>query len=266
MSKETKLTTTPTGLKWRVLGGESGGYLEVFLGKGETVIGAGGAMLYIKGSVSLPQTKAHGFFGRLLAGEELFINSFEGLSDKKDGCVAFGQSLPGGVIGIPLSPGQGVKLSRGSFLACTSNVKVTGKFNWRGLIPIGQQEGVFLTKAVCDPGTKGGMVWISTYASLTKHVLEAGETMILDNGVFLACDVNNNYKIVRIGKTLASVIFGGEAFGMEFTGPATIYTQSRSTEALISTIAASLPDKSEGAKIQINGGVRRIKSKTKSSF
>lgn len=264
MSKNTKMMTTPSGLKWRILGGESGAYLEVFIRKGETVIGAGGAMLYMKGPVSLPQTKTKGIFGRLFAGEELFINTFEGLSDTSDGCVAFGQSLPGGVIGIPLSPGQGIKLSRGSFLACTSNVTVSGKFNWRGLIPVGQQEGFVLPKAVCEPGTKGGMVWISTYGSFDKHVLKADDTMILDNGVFLACDINDNYKIVSIGKTLVSFVFGGEAFGMKFVGPATIYTQSRSTDALISTITASLPNKREGYDIQIAGEVQK-KSKKKPS-
>ena len=198
-------------------------------------------MSYLKGAVSLPQTKANGFFSKLISGEEVFANLYEGTSDSLDGIVAFSQALPGDIVGIEVDNVSGVKFNRGSLIAYTTNVEISSKMNWVGFVPFGQQEGVVLPTARCRDGSEKGMVWLSTYGTFELHELTAGEELLIDNGVFLACDADVGYSIKSIGKSFASVIFGGEGFGMAFKGPAKVYTQSRSTIDLAAAIHAMLP-------------------------
>ena len=232
---------TANGLTWRVLGSDSGAYLQVALRKGQAVMGAAGHMIYLKGEVSQPETHAEGFFGKFFAGEEVFANQFEGTSDTVDGVVAFSQALPGAIIGIELSSDTpSIKFNRGSLLAYTPDVEISGKVNWLGFIPFGQGEGIVLPTATCKNGARG-TVWLSAYGTFEMHELAAGETLLADNGVFLACETATEYSIKAIGKSLKSVMFGGQGFGMLFTGPCHVYTQSRCMESLVAVLASKLP-------------------------
>jgi uncharacterized protein (AIM24 family) len=166
-------------------------------------------------------------------------------ADGAKGEVCFASCVPGDAVHIPMQPGETLVLSRGAYLASSPNVKVSGKLNWRGLLPVGQEEGLVLPKVTCEDDGPG-CVFVSAYGGFREHNLGEGETLLVDNGLFLMCDGHTAYTLVKLGQTLMSSFLGGEGFGMQFKGPCRVYTQSRNFNDLVAQIAYRLPGESGG--------------------
>ena len=153
------------------------------------------------------------------------------------GVLALGIAIPGDVLQVALKPGETYTMSRGSYLASTPNVRVSAKLNLIGLIPVGQDEGFVLPTAECAPDQGPGFVWMSAYGTFEEHSLAAGEEMLVDNGLFLACRKDVTYSLAMMGGGVLSSFFGGEGFGMKFTGPCKLYTQSKNMDDFVEYLA-----------------------------
>jgi uncharacterized protein (AIM24 family) len=225
--------------------GNSFAQLSVTLRQGQMVIGDGGSLAYVREGVKLGKLSANsgvkGAVGRLLAGQALLFNKYEGLSETMHDAAArtitFASSLPGEIIEISLSPGEEYTISRGGYLASSPNVKVTGTLNLRGILEIGQEEGFILPKIKCDSNSDGkGTLWIAGYGSIRRHDLTSGQKLLVDNGLFFACNASTQYELTKLGKSWTSTILGGEGIGMKFVGPCTVYTQSHNLNDLAAKI------------------------------
>ena len=54
--------------------------------------------------------------------------------------------------------------------------------------------------------------------------------------MFLACHNKQQYSIEKIGKSLFKSFFGGEGFGMKFTGPCTVFIQTKNINEFLQLI------------------------------
>ena len=218
----------------------------VKLSPGQSVLLDGGALQYMRGGVEHEGLEVSGikkFFGRLLAGESLFLNRYfvpEAAPASTVGELAFASAYPGDAVVVDLAAGDKWKLSRGAFIGSSEGVTVTGTLNWRGIVPFGQEEGLVLPEVACD-AEGGGKVFLGAYGRFKAHELAQGEAMTVDNGLFLACPSSVTYTIVKLGKSFITSLLGGEGLGMRFEGPCTVYTQSRNFNDLAALIAARLP-------------------------
>lgn len=132
---------------------------------------------------------------------------------------------------------------------------VAGKMNWRGLFEVGQDSGFVLPKIVC--GAAPGCVFLTGYGTIRRHDLQAGETLLVNNGRFLAARITSPrplYTVVKLGKTVLSSLLGGEGLGMRFVGPGEVYTQSHDFEDLVRLISTRLPQGAAGQGITLLGG------------
>lgn len=209
-------------------------YLVVSLNEGKTVLADPGSMIYLQGKVEKAMVSLQGVgkaFARAFGGQDFVMTTFTGAQG--GGKVAFSSDIPSDIIAIPIEPGKSIMISRGSFLCCTSNVTISGTFRWRGLIPVGQDEGFVLPVASCKDGTGPGMIWLSAYGTFQKISLAQDETLLVDNGVFLACDNNVNYELANLNKGILSTLFSSEGFGIQFKGPCTVFIQSKNIQDLI---------------------------------
>jgi uncharacterized protein (TIGR00266 family) len=232
--------------------------LEVSLRPGESIVANGGSLSYVREGVSLGKLeKAGSFFDmvkRAFADQALFFDKYEGLPDFDEAArtVAFASHYPGDMMAVKLAVGQRMVVSRDAYLAGSPNVKVTGKFNLRGLFVFGQDEGFMLPELVCEPPEAAdngptGFVFIASYGSFQKHTLAEGQSLLVNNGLFLACirdnfhDERALYTVETLGRTFLSTVLGGEGLGMRFEGPCDVYTQSRSFDDFVGLVAARLP-------------------------
>lgn len=242
-------------LKVHVVGAPGSNYLEVDLPPGFAIKSSPGSLVYLRGDVEKGTVELGGVgkaLARALGGEDVFITAYRG-GAAGGGKAAFGSPLPGDIIRIDLSPRETIIISRGSFLCCTADLEVTATTRLKGIVGVGQEEGFVLP--VVQAGDVGGAVWLCAYGTFKRIDLAADEKIVLDNGTFLACPVALQYKIVRLGKTLFSSLAGGEGFGMEFTGPAALYMQSKNVNEFMGYIGAHSQSVSGGVKAGIGRGI-----------
>jgi uncharacterized protein (TIGR00266 family) len=250
--------------KATVHGSPAFAHLEVELEPGQRILSNGGSLAYMREGVGRGTlTLGGGLFTplkRAAAGQSLLQVAYEGLPEGQGRrLVTFASQVPGDVLQLDLTPGQKAVVSRESYMAGAPSVSVGGKFNWRGVVSFGQDEGLVLPELKCEGAA--GTAWLGAYGAFQRHDLEAGESLLVDNGLFLACVADGPqasqplYTVVRLGQTLASSLLGGEGLGMKFAGPATVYTQSHNIHDLASVIAKRLPtnDKKGGFSIALGG-------------
>jgi uncharacterized protein (TIGR00266 family) len=225
--------TTVDGVAWQKTGSSGNANVDIFLKSGQSIVADKHAMVYMDGDMQL-KTEMGALkkaLGRMFSGETAFLSYYSGTNPNKAQCITLGVPVPGDVMYIPLAAGEKWKLSRGSFLAGTNTVTVSGKLNLKGAVGVGQQEGMVLSLVTAEKGAGG--VWVAAYGHIERHDLKEGESLLVDNENFLACPSNVDYNIAGVGG-VKSMVFGGEGLAMKFQGPCTLYTQSKGIIALAS--------------------------------
>lgn len=242
-------------LDYEVVGGSAFAELVLTLRPGQSVLADASALQSMREGVEPGRAQlAEGILSaakRAVAGESAFLVRYRGLPGTPPQArrLTLASALPGDVLPIDMRPGTTYKLSRGAFLAASTCVALSGRLNWRGALVVGQEEGAFLPLATCR-GPGPGTLFVAGYGAHVKHELAAGETLVVDNGLFLACPGEVTYEVVRLGRSLASAVLGGEGLGMRFKGPCTVYTQSRNLNDLAAQLATRLP----GRRWSLAGG------------
>ena len=232
--------------RYEVRGGPAFAEVVVTLAKGQKIVADGGALQWLRSPVLRGEWQLGGVLkaiGRALGGESLTQNVYEvdpAAPEGATGQVCFASPFPGDALCVTLREGVPWTLSRGAYLASSPNVRVSGKLNWRGLLPFGQEEGAVLPTVVAKDGP--GCVFVGAYGGHQVHDLRDGETLMVDNGLFLAADGDGaQYELVKMGRTLMSSFLGGEGLGMMFRGPCRVHTQSRNFNDLVAQVAYRLP-------------------------
>lgn len=211
--------------------------LKFNLANGQTINTSPGSLVYMRGDVQKGEANVGSIgkaFARSFGNEDFFLTRYVG--GPNGGSIALSLSFPGDIIQINLKPNEAYRISKGCFLACTPNISISATTQLKGIIGIGQDEGVIMPLVRCE-GDQEGFVWIGGYGSFEKHELQNSERLIVDNGIFLACSNDLQYNLVQLGKSLWSSLAGGEGFGMEFRGPGIVYTQSKNFNEFISLIS-----------------------------
>lgn len=227
--------------------------LDLMLKPGQKVYTDGGSLSYMREGVERGKLKFGGLgsiFGRTLGGQSVLQVSYTGLPTGVPR-LTLASPYPGDILHLRMQPGTRTIISRGSFVAGSPNVQVNGRLNWRGAFMVGQEEGLVLPELQCAGDEGEGSAWLGAYGGFMRHVLEPGQIMLVDNGLFLACarpDASKApYKVVRLGSSLTSSFFGGEGLGMEFSGPCILYTQSHNFNDLVFRVAERLPNQNGGS-------------------
>jgi len=187
-----------------------------------------GSLICMNSGIEKADIQFDGFlhgFSKILAGEPLFYQLYSGKKDRR-GFIYLGSNFINSIIAIKINKGEIFRLSRNSFLASTGNIKISFTFQAKGIFEIGQEEGFFLPTAECVVG-EYGYIWLCAYGNLERVKIPENDYLIIDNGIFLACNNKYEYEISKLGKSLFSSFFGGEGFGMKFRGPAEIYIQTK---------------------------------------
>jgi uncharacterized protein (AIM24 family) len=242
----------------KIIGTSGSSYLEINLKQNQKIHALGGSMIYMTGNISMPEAKYDGF-GKILAGENIFFQEYigtnEGIGNSSSGMgtVSLGMDVPNDIIRIDIPLNTEFRLSKNTFLACTENIEISFTTQMKGIIDIGQGEGFLLPTAKCTKGTKG-YIWLCAYGTFNSRKIEAGNSIILDNGIFLACDNTIQYEVVNIGRSLIGSFLNSEGFGMKFNGPCNIYTQSKSLIGLMDIIQSYISTESSGVAVFPNTG------------
>ena len=101
--------------------GENLPVLKVLLEQGEAIECEAGAMSWMDNEIQM-QTSAGGLgkmFGRMLTNERAFTNTYVA---NRTGEIAFSSKFPGSIRAVEITPGNGLIVQKGSFLASFGNI------------------------------------------------------------------------------------------------------------------------------------------------
>jgi len=212
---------------------------NVTLGPDESVRAEAGAMVMMDADVQI-KTEARGgllkSLSRSVLGQEsFFVNTF--VAGPNGSSMAVAPSLPGDVIVMQLDR-QDLIVQSGSYLAGAATIEVETK--WGGARSFFGGEGLFMLRC-----SGSGPLIISSYGSIHRMTIPAGQQLVVDTGHIVAFDSTMTFNVQKAG-SWKSTVFGGEGFVCKFTGPGELYTQTRSPAAFLGWLIPQLPRDSNG--------------------
>ena len=202
-----------------ILGTPGNHFLKFKLKDDDIIITQLGSLICMNSGIEKADLHFEGFlhgFSKVLAGEPLYYQIYKG-NKRENGYIYIGSNFINSIIAIKIMKGEEFRLSRNCFLASTGNIRISFTFQLNGIIGIGQDEGFYLPIATCFVG-EYGYIWLCAYGHLEKITIPKNDYLIIDNGIFLACNNKHEYTISKLGKSIFSSFFGGEGFGMKFKG------------------------------------------------
>ncbi|RMY18030.1 hypothetical protein D0866_13296 [Hortaea werneckii] len=206
--------------------------LNLQLGPNDLIKAKPGAMIHMSPTVKLEGAIKFSM-RKMFTGGQMSQASFTG-----PGTVALAPTLMGDIVSLQIAnDGKVWNVGKDAFLACTGEVeKETKSQGFSKAMFSG--EDLFIYKMMGQ-----GLVWLTSYGAVDVIHLQEGEQHIVDNGHLVAW--NCDYKIEKAASGSWSSVKSGEGLVCRFTGPGTIYMQTRNLDdfaswaAIIAQVAIS---------------------------
>lgn len=225
-------------MKYEIKYQDSYSMLSIDLENGEMVKAESGAMMAMAETIDV-EGKAEGGIlkglGRMLAGEKFFFQTLK--ANRGAGNVCLAPTAVGGIVPIELNGAEKYLVQKDGFLAGTESIEVNTKMQnlSKGLL---SGEGFFIVE-ISGKGT----VFVNSLGAIHPIDVKAGETVIIDNHHLVAWPATMQYSIEKASKGIFSSITSGEGLVCRFTGPGTVYTQTRNPNDFGSWVQRFLPIK-----------------------
>ncbi|KAK8185766.1 tryptophan RNA-binding attenuator protein-like domain-containing protein [Phyllosticta citribraziliensis] len=173
----------------------------------------------LKGSVKFSMKK-------LIAGGDMANSTYTG-----PGELLLAPQALGDVTNIRLGGNETWSVSKDAFLASTQGV--VKEYKSQGLTKaMFSGEGLFVYKM-----SGAGIVWITSFGAILRKDLVEGEKHIVDNGHLVAWSCKYVLERVASGGIVSGLV-SGEGLVCKFTGPGTVFMQTRNPAAFATWLAA----------------------------
>ncbi|MCJ1429971.1 hypothetical protein MMC29_007886 [Sticta canariensis] len=163
---------------------------------------------------------------KLIAGGELTASTYTG-----PGEILFAPSFIGDMTTLRLTGSDTWSVGKDAFIACTQGV--VKEYKSQGISKaIFSGEGLYIYKI-----SGSGIMWIASFGAILRKDLQPDEKYIIDNGHLVAW----NCKYVLERAASGGIISGktsGEGLVCKFTGPGTVFMQTRNPAAFMMYMAA----------------------------
>ncbi|MBE6590284.1 MAG: TIGR00266 family protein [Ruminococcaceae bacterium] len=203
---------------------------------GQTVCCEGGSMSWMSPNMRM-ETSAGGFrkaFGRLFSGESIFLNEYTAMG--AEGMIAFASSFPGSIIPYRVTPGNGIIVQKGGFLAMEKGMELSVWFQKKLGGGFFGGEGFIMQRISGD-----GLVFLEIDGYCKEYTLGVGQTVIVDTG-YLAAMTDGCTMDIESVKGIKNKFLGGEGFfNTRITGPGKVYIQSMPIANTASCLIPYLP-------------------------
>ena len=202
------------------ISGESLPVLRVELAQGERIQCEAGAMSWMDEGIIM-QTEGGGLgkmFGRAFTGENLFLNDYVA---ERPGEIAFASKFPGSIRAIEITPGNGLIVQKGSYLATAGDITSEVFFQKRLGKGLFGGEGFLMRRF-----TGSGLLFLEIDGSAHEYELGAGQKKIVDTGNLAAMSESCSMDIQTVSG-VKNILFGGEGlFNTVISGPGKVVLQS----------------------------------------
>uniref|UniRef100_A0A0B7KDX1 Altered inheritance of mitochondria protein 24, mitochondrial n=3 Tax=Bionectria ochroleuca TaxID=29856 RepID=A0A0B7KDX1_BIOOC len=209
---------TFNGGSYRISHRDSNTILTIQLAMGCPLEGKPGAMIAMSPTVTLKGAVKFSV-KKMIAGGELGTSTFIG-----PGEVLLAPWMLGDITSIRLNGNEHWSVGHDAYLASTQGVIKDYKRQGLGKAMF-SGEGLWVYKI-----SGKGLLWVTSFGAIIRKDLVEGEKYIVDNGHLIAWNVK--YVMERIASGgIISGIASGEGLVCKFTGPGTVYIQTRNAKA-----------------------------------
>ncbi|KAI0075128.1 DUF124-domain-containing protein [Panus rudis PR-1116 ss-1] len=220
------------GLQFRIDHRDSNSLLTLHLQPGYEIKAKPGSMVAMDPSVKI-RGKLKFSFSKLLSGGEMSESKFTG-----PGELLLAPEVWGDIIPIVLDGQTPWSVGKDAFLAASQQVEITRKSQGLGKA-LFSGEGLFVRQV-----TGHGVIFVQSLGAIVRRQLGPGQQWIVDNGHLVAWSAKYSVERIDAGGLISSM-HTDEGLVCRFTGPGTVYLQTRNPEALTGWIREQLPDSSE---------------------
>jgi len=216
---------TFNGGSYRISHRDTNTILTVQLAMGCPLVAKPGVMIAMSPTVTLKgQIKFS--VKKLLVGGEMSHSTYTG-----PGELLLAPNSIGDITNIQLSGREQWSVGKDAFLAATQGVVKEYKSQGFGKAMF-SGEGLFVYKI-----SGQGIMWVTSFGAIIRKDLQENEKYIIDNGHLVAW--NCKYVLERVASGgLVSGLSSGEGLVCKFTGPGTIFMQTRNPQAFSTWLAA----------------------------
>ncbi|KAL3427111.1 Uncharacterized protein PVAG01_00620 [Phlyctema vagabunda] len=216
---------TFNGGSYRISHRDTNSILTLQLAVGCPVSAKPGAMIAMSPTVTLKGSVKFSM-KKLVTGGDIMHSTLTG-----PGEVLLAPSALGDITNIRLSGNEQWSVGKDAFLSCTQGVVKEYKRQGIGKAMF-SGEGLFVYKI---SGT--GLLWITSLGAIIRKDLAEGEKYIVDNGHLVAW--NTKYILERVASGgIMSAVSSAEGLVCKFTGPGTVFIQTRNPAAFAQWLSA----------------------------
>jgi uncharacterized protein (TIGR00266 family) len=159
----------------------------------------------------------------LMGGESFFTAEF---TAKRDGqALVLAPANQGDILELDLREAGPFYLTGGSYLANIGNCNLKAKYG--GMKGIMSKKGLFLLHVSGE-----GMIFCQSYGAIIRRDLVEDENFFLDNRYAIAFSDTIEYKLVKATESVKDSLMSGEGLVNRYTGPGTLYYQTRAKPAM----------------------------------
>jgi uncharacterized protein (TIGR00266 family) len=235
--KPTKSSFIP---KYKIKKKRGNDILILRLNKGMTIINNYGCMSWMDNDIDIETSSRGGIISGLIrtmfTKTSMFLTRYTGTRNNNKICNT--SFLPGQILPIILLPGKEIIISQNSLICFTDNLEIDGEFKLKGIMV---SEGLRQTKFK-NKSSENGLVWLNSYSGYQRKKIMKGESLLVDNGLFLTSYSDIDYTLEKLG-SIKNSILSGEGFIMDFKGPCEILIQNKNYDSLVKYIASHVPTK-----------------------
>lgn len=215
-------------MNYEILYRPSYAMLVADLNPGESITAEAGALTYMTPNFDVEtRMRERGLLGTLglmiFGGQSFFVNDYiarDGL-----GKIAFVSAPIGDVYELQLSPDHGYIIQKGGYIASTPGLDLD--VQWEGFTKGLFGQGLFMIRVRGE-----GTLFINTFGAIDRHILEKGETLIVDNYHLVAFSDTCSYRVQEFGGFKGTVL-SGEGLVTEISGPGDIYIQTKNLREFV---------------------------------
>lgn len=219
-----KTMTESKGFKFEIMGAPDYSFLRVQIPAQQILKVEASAMATMETQIQM-KTKLKGGLGRMLRGENLFINEFTSMG--APGFMDIAPGALGDISHVYLTVGEVFYLQSSAFVASTYEIKTESQ--WQGFTKgFFSGAGLFLIRC-----TGPGDLWFNSFGGLFPLDVE-GE-MFVDNGHVVAFSSGLDYEITKMGG-YKSLFLSGEGLVCRFQGEGRVWVQNRQLPAFAAWI------------------------------
>lgn len=226
-------------------------------------------------------SQAYNGIKKSVTGNSLFSNQLSNHTNERLK-LSIGSLLVGGILKIEIQPDEIWRFTPSSFLACTTNLLVSGNLNIFKNFKAALGGQTILYSEISSKDGNPGTVWISSYGGIQKHEIKMGvntEKLFINDGCFLGMLSSKNKidywdKFVNVGSAngflkglltktaLLLKIEDKKPLSENNDKKCIVYTQTlnlRNLDTRIALIAQQSVSSSGGISFDISGGDNKDK-------